>query len=152
MTAHLPLHRLKCDPVTGSCNPPPGVEMQPAPGFANAVSPGSGIDVFGRMIRCLEQLGWTQGVDIFAHAYDWRLTPMDWAGEGGDFHRLRLQMEGIVSGTHTHGRQPIVVVTLSLGAPYLSLFLNTMVGPGWKEAHVARFVSLSGGRRGGKRR
>lgn len=118
--------------------------MQPAPGFANAVSPGSGIDVFGRIIHCLEQLGWAQGIDIFAHAYDWRQTPMDWAGEGGDFHRLRLQMEEIVSGSH--GRQPIVVVTLSLGAPYLSLFLNTMVGPEWKEAHVARFVSLSGGR------
>jgi hypothetical protein len=53
-----------------------------------------------------------------------------------------MQVEGAVAAS---GRRA-VLISFSLGGPYTSLFLDSHVGPDWREAHVEALISLSGGR------
>jgi lysophospholipase-3 len=116
--------------------------VRPRPGFASATAllPGAS-GAFSGLLAGLRQAGYVEGTDLFAHPYDFRLSPLDWAAPGGAFDALKADVEAAVAAA---GRRPLVAVALSLGAPFFNLFLSRHVTAGWKAAHVAAFVSLSG--------
>lgn len=72
--------------------------------------------------------------------YDWRFGPERWTQPGAEFDRLQAAIEGL---SKNNSGAPVVVVTQSLGAPLLSLFLAGMT-PAWRKRHLARHVSMSG--------
>jgi hypothetical protein len=122
--------------------PEPTLQVRPRPGFASATAllPGAS-GAFSGLLAGLRRAGYAEGADLFAHPYDFRLSPLDWTSPGGAYDVLKSEVEAAVAAA---GGRPLVAVALSLGAPFFNLFLSRHVSTEWKAAHVAAFVSLSG--------
>lgn len=88
----------------------------------------------------LQALNYTFHRNVFAAPYDWRLGPNQWMQQGGEFERLQRIIEGIVTKT---GQKPILIST-SMGGPYLALFFQRFVTSAWKAANVDSMISISG--------
>ncbi|PNH12921.1 Phosphatidylcholine-sterol acyltransferase [Tetrabaena socialis] len=116
-----------------------GATLEPAHGDPRG-GDGGGFSPWAAVAARLRQLGWGEEL-LDAHAYDWRRSPPLWALPGGDYERLRAEVEAKVAAS---GRR-VVLLGLSLGATYVTGFLSSrVVDAAWKERHVERFVSKIG--------
>lgn len=123
-----------------------GSLVEPAPQFDAAIRiTGDGewpaIGPFLSLLTNFKALGWKENVDISSFPYDWRYGPEKWTQTGSEFDRLKSAIENL---SRRNGGGPVVVVTVSLGAPLLTLFLRTWVSAAWRREFVARHVSMSG--------
>ncbi|KAJ9508655.1 hypothetical protein QJQ45_027944 [Haematococcus lacustris] len=122
------------------CQPVPGVKVVPTDGFDSSAS---GLNPMGGFKQQLISRGWTEGVDLHTHDYDWRLSPLEWSQpDVVAWKDLKRQVEWLYLQS---GRKPVVLVGLSLGASYSSSFLASgYVEQSWKDEHVAALLSISG--------
>ena len=97
------------------------------------------VGIYLQIVRNLEVLGWRRGVDLAALPYDWRQGPEVWTAPGHEFDRLQAEIEAL---SRRNGA-PVVLISLSLGSPFTSLFLSR-TSAAWRRQYIARHVSFSG--------
>jgi len=88
--------------------------------------------------NALYQIGYEAGKDIRAAPYDWRVGPDQYENQ---FERLKLLIEDTYQ---INKNKQVIVTSLSLGGPYVSLFLNRYVSEEWKTKYIKAFVPFSG--------
>merc|ERR1719433_2307385 len=98
-------------------------------------------DLWGNLIAGVQDLGYSGNSPLVsALHYDWRMS-LDQLRDDGTFAKMKRQIEERVKAA---AGKRAVLVTLSYGGPLMHKFLAEAVGPAWKDAHVERWVSLSG--------
>ncbi len=74
-----------------------------------------------------------------AFPFDWRLHPTE-PEQSALWSSLQSKIEGLVTRT---GR-PVVLVTHSMGCPFMQYFLTTQVSAAWKAQNVATWIAVAG--------
>eukprot|EP00937_MAST-01D_sp_MAST-1D-sp2_P001008 g1008.t1 len=93
---------------------------------------------WGMAIDALVAAGLTPGADLVSAPYDFRFGPKTWLG------REYPQLKALVEKTYaSNGNRSVVLASISLGGPYLHLFLTQYVDAAWKDQHIDSWLSMS---------
>ena len=129
----------------GSMGSRPGLSVYPAgaPGdvYQTMVMGPKNESDFGMLVMNLTAKGYQVGKNLFGSAYRWRYGPREWARPGGDWDQLVRVVE---MASAANGGRPVSLVTISMGAPYLNVFLQRHVSQAWKDRYVRAAMLMSG--------
>jgi len=127
---------------TGSYNPPEGVYFR-MPGYGTVeaceyLEDGDNAPLWHDLVSILKNLTYEDGFNLRCAPYDWRAGPDGWTSAFYDLQNL------IEVTYEINGNVPVAAISLSMGGPYFTLFLNRFVDQTWKDKYIHSFTSLSG--------
>jgi len=93
------------------------------------------------LVNALEQFGFRRGKTVFGATYDWRLGPVEWMRDGGEYTMLKNLVE---MAFRLNDNTKVMLLSASMGSAYTMTFLTRFVKPDWKAKYIHRFVSVSG--------
>jgi len=86
----------------------------------------------------LAAAGYVSGVDMFGAPFDWRYGPKTWMTR--EFPALQALVERAYNDANG---TKVLLTSISLGGPYLHLFLTQFVSQAWKDQHLDSWLSIS---------
>lgn len=126
----------------------PGVKVRNIEGLAGVdyLSPGALTSfvsyVFGPVITALQKAGYSEGTNLDAAPYDWRLSPKTLEQRDKYFTRTMTQIETMY---RTNNKMPVVLLCHSLGCKvghYLLNFAKRERGQEWLDKHIHTYMPV----------
>lgn len=115
----------------------PGVDYLTPGTLTNHVS-----YVFGPVIKALVEAGYTEGKNLDAMSYDWRLSPIQMEARDQYFSRTMKRIEQMY---HDNDATPVVILCHSLGCKVGHYFLNFCLdnkGREWIDTYIHTYMPV----------
>ncbi|KAF0899086.1 hypothetical protein E2562_012933 [Oryza meyeriana var. granulata] len=138
--------RLVYDPVAGDYRNLPGVKTRVV-SFGTTRSfrfddPARKNVCMERLVEALEEIGYTQGANLFGAPYDFRYAPAAPGLASGVFSEFMSSFRLLVErASERNGNKPVIVVTHSLGGLFTMVSLDRSPLP-WRRRYIKHFVML----------
>jgi len=131
------------------CTDPPGIQVRAISGLEGVdyLTPGTFTNlvsyVFGPVIEALKLSGgYTEGVNLEAAPYDWRLPPAALEERDQYFSRTLKQVENLYRSSHN---TPVVLLGHSMGTKTAHYFLNFAImkrGQAWVDKYIHTYLPV----------